>query len=455
MREQIVREPYWLPINSGASNPSLPTRRFFKPRPAVICENLVIRGCNEAVVINDCLEAFADGATMGHEILTVPHFVVKCYTLNWNLSTVGQYKRAARKAIRLAGVGTDAQAAPEQLDVLGQTLAQRPGHDHARHVGDVEATTGSGDGDQASDRAVGLAEFLRHLGAVVFAVLVGVGRHVHAGCQELAGQLVNVGRIHRAADELARVAVLQVLGNHVANHLQGLAAGLLLVPFARALDGHAGHVRLGAREDAVLRQPALLDQRAGRGDVDHRVEILAKALGERGRCEAQADGPALLQPGFVGLVQDVRLIKHVHVGLRPAAPRHGLHAANLDRLAGPVERVTALHDTVLQSIAHEGPAGLVNQTQAVHYEVRSVALVPGQFHHRRGKNRLARARWRHDQDAPLALADVLARSLKGGSLVITQVNQHGRLPRSACARSPARLGPPCRCRFLPPPCRRP
>ena len=138
LREQIVNEPYWLPSNSGASNPSLPTRRFFKPRPTVICEHLVIRGCNEAVVLNDCLESFADGPSMGHEILTVPHFVVKCYIFNWNLATVGQHQRAARKAILLSSLRADAQAAPEQLDVLGQALAKGPGHDDARHIGNIE-----------------------------------------------------------------------------------------------------------------------------------------------------------------------------------------------------------------------------------------------------------------------------------------------------------------------------
>ena len=63
----------------------------------------MVRGCYQAVVLNDLLNTTANSAAVLDEILPVPYFVVKCHILYFYFALVSQNQRPARKTVLLAG----------------------------------------------------------------------------------------------------------------------------------------------------------------------------------------------------------------------------------------------------------------------------------------------------------------------------------------------------------------
>ena len=210
-----------------------------------------------------------------------------------------------------------AHHAPEHLDVNCQRTAQRPGQNQHPYISHVKAASQGLNTQQPANRAIRLAELLHDLAAVVWLIVRRVCGDVDPGREKLPLQFLGVRDRRGEPDELLALAFLQILGDDIANHLQGALFCFLLRPLA----GHyrdSGHVGRDAGIDVQRDKPPHLDQPIRARRVHHGVEILAEP--RRHWRRRQADRVTVLLGQLLAhrAVQYVRLVHDDQVRLRPA-----------------------------------------------------------------------------------------------------------------------------------------
>ena len=195
-----------------------------------------------------------------------------------------------------------------------------------------------------------------------------------------------------------------------------------------ALGCDAGEVWSDVGVARGVTEVALLEQFGGRGRDDDGVEeILETAVVHapgRGR-EPDHDGVRHLVDQLAPTVgrRVVGLVGDEQPRWFDRAAKHRLDAADLDWvLVAP--RVARHEDAGLDPVVnHQASPSLLHELAAVGAEEDGVALGHCTPDHLGGDRGLARARWGHQQDPPLAVADVLADSVEGSDLVWAERHQ--------------------------------